>query len=422
MKDILQRVNLYLLAAILLTIVLYFGKPIVIPLMFAIFFSMLMAPVCRWLDKKGLHRALSCLICILILFTGVLTMLAIAGAQVAVFAKDIPQIEAKANELIGSLHGFVEDRFDVSNAEQKEFTRKQIAALGKSTGGFISTFFSGMVTTIASLILTLVFTFLFLFNKEKYDDFFVWLYHEEDPKKVKAIVNKISAVAQKYLTGRAMSIIILWVLYSVGLLIVGVKNAILLAGIAALLTVVPYVGSTLGGLFPFLMALVTEDSINPALAVVGVIVFIQAMDNYFIEPNIVGGEVSLSALTSILSIVCGGLIWGVAGMILFIPMVGIAKIVFDNVESLKPYGYLIGDPRANKPNFIKEWFLKIFGKNDRPVKSYVKQLAGRSIINKDRLTAPCFHFVTSLISINSPLSNRSTRLRIPSSAKIRNSP
>jgi predicted PurR-regulated permease PerM len=362
MKDILQRVNLYLLAAILLTVVLYFGKPVVIPLMFAIFFAMLMAPVCRWLDKKGLHRAISCLICILILFTAVLTMLAIAGAQVAVFAKDIPQIEEKANELIGSLHGFVEDRFNVSNEEQKEFTRKQIATLGKSTGGFISAFFSGMVTTVASLILTLVFTFLFLFNKEKYDDFFVWLYHEEDPKKVKSIVSKISTVAQKYLTGRAMSILILWVLYSVGLLIVGVKNAILLAGIAALLTVVPYVGSTLGGLFPFLMALVTEDSINPALAVVGVIVFIQAMDNYFIEPNIVGGEVSLSALASILSIICGGLIWGVAGMILFIPMVGIAKIVFDNVESLKPYGYLIGDPKSNKPNFIKEWFLKIFGK------------------------------------------------------------
>ncbi len=362
MKDILQRVNLYLLAAILLTVVLYFGKPIVVPLTFAIFFSMLMAPVCRWLDKKKFPRALSCLCCVLILLFGVLTILGVAGAQVAVFAKDIPQIEAKASELVTSLHEFVEDRFNVSYEEQKEFARKQIQTLGKSTGGFISSFFAGMASTIASLILTLVFTFLFLFNKEKYDDFFVWLYHEEDPKKVKTVVNKISTVAQKYLTGRAMSIVILWILYSIGLLIVGVNNAILLAGIAALLTVVPYVGSTLGGLFPFMMALVTEDSINPALAVVGVIVFIQAMDNYFIEPNIVGGEVNLSALASILSIICGGMIWGVAGMILFIPLVGIAKIVCDNVESLKPYGYLIGDPDGDKPNFIKEWIGKLFGK------------------------------------------------------------
>lgn len=362
MKDILQRVNLYLLAAILLVVVLYFGKPIVIPFMFAIFFSMLMAPMCRWLDKKGLHRAISCAICILILAIGVLTMLGIAGAQIAVFAKDVPQIEEKANELIGQLHEFVEDRFNVSYAEQKEFTSKQIKAIGKSAGGYITGFFAGMISTIASLILTLVFTFLLLFNKEKYEDFFVWLYQEEDTKKVKSVVNKISTVAQKYLTGRAMSIIILWVLYSIGLLIVGVKNAVLLAGIAALLTVIPYVGSTLGGLFPFLMALVTEDSFNPALAVVGVIVFIQAMDNYFIEPNIVGGEVNLSALASILSIICGGLIWGVAGMILFIPMAGIAKIVFDNVESLKPYGFLIGDPSGNKPNVIKTWFAKLIGK------------------------------------------------------------
>lgn len=365
MKDILQRVNLYLLAAILLTVVLYFGKPVIVPLTFAVFFAMLMAPVCRWFDRIGFPRALSCVCCVFILLVAVLTMLGIAGAQVAVFAKDIPAIEEKAQDLINSLHEFVEDRFDVSYAEQKEFTKKQIETIGKSTGGFIAGFFSGMATTIASLILTLVFTFLFLFNKEKYDDFFVWLYHEEDPSKVKAVVSKISAVAQKYLTGRAMSIIILWILYSIGLLIVGVKNAILLSGIAALLTVVPYVGSTLGGLFPFLMALVTEDSVNPALAVVGVIVFIQAMDNYFIEPNVVGGEVNLSALASILSIICGGLLWGVAGMILFIPMAGIAKIVFDNVESLKPYGYLIGDPDGNKPNFIKDWLSRLFGKKKK---------------------------------------------------------
>ena len=288
MKDILQRVNLYLLAAILLTVVLFFGKPIVVPVVFAIFFAMLMAPICRWLDKKGSPRALSCAACIFILFIAVLTMLAVAGGQVAMFAKDVPKIEEKAQEIVSSLHGFIEDRFDVSNAEQKEFANKQIVTLSKSAGGFITGFFGGIATTIASLLLTLAFTFLFLFNKERYEEFFIKVYSNEEPDKVKTVVQKISTVAQKYLTGRVMSILILWVLYSIGLLIVGVKNAVLLAGIAALLTIIPYVGSTLGGLFPFMMALVTEDSFNPALMVIVVIVFIQAMDNYFIEPNVVG--------------------------------------------------------------------------------------------------------------------------------------
>jgi predicted PurR-regulated permease PerM len=100
---------------------------------------------------------------------------------------------------------------------------------------------------------------------------------------------------------------------------------------------------------------VTEDSIQPALMVVVVIVLIQTIDNYFIEPNMVGGEVNLSAFASILAILVGGLVWGVAGMVLFIPMVGILKIVCDHVEPLKPIGYVLGDPDGNKPSKVKEW-------------------------------------------------------------------
>jgi predicted PurR-regulated permease PerM len=89
--------------------------------------------------------------------------------------------------------------------------------------------------------------------------------------------------------------------------------------------------------------------------VVAVIVFIQTVDNYFIEPNMVGGEVNLSALASILIILCGGLLWGIAGMILFIPMLGIVKIVCDNIESLKPFGYVLADPSKGKPSKLKIW-------------------------------------------------------------------
>ena len=174
------------------------------------------------------------------------------------------------------------------------------------------------------------------------------MFPNEDTEKVKTIVGKISLVGQKYLTGWATSVIILATLYSIALLLIGLENAILLAGIAALLTIVPYVGTTIGGLFPFMVALITEDSYQPALMVGAAIIVIQTIDNYFIEPNVVGGEVNLSAFASIFSIVAGGIVWGIAGMILFLPMMGILKIIFDHVESLKPLGYIIGDSRGEE--------------------------------------------------------------------------
>jgi predicted PurR-regulated permease PerM len=284
----------------------------------------------------------------------------VAVAEIAVFSKDLPTIEEKATALLEQVQTFIEEKLNVSHEDQKAFTRKQVQAIGQSAGGYVAGFVGGMVSTIASLLLTLAFTFLFLFNKEMYESFVLKLYKDEDPAKVKRVVNKICGVAQHYLTGRVLSILTLTALYAIGLLIIGIKSALLLAGIAALLTVVPYVGSALGGLFPFMMALVTEDSIQPAVWVVVVIVFIQTVDNYFIEPNMVGGEVNLSAFASIFIILAGGIIWGVAGMILFIPMLGIIKIVCDNVEPLKPFGYLLADPSRGEASKFRVWAMNVF--------------------------------------------------------------
>jgi predicted PurR-regulated permease PerM len=361
MKEIFNRINQYLFFMVLAVVVMYFGKTLLIPIFFAALLAMLMAPVCRKLDSWKFPRALSTFFCVLILACVVVGMGAIIGAQFATFGKDVDKIKKKGTEIITQGQSYIEERFGVTPEKQKEVVQEQAKkaqesqAQSKGGGSIATKVLSGVTSAVAGIIITLVFTFLFIFSKEKYESFFLRLYKDKDEAKVKKIVGDISTVAQKYLTGRAMSITIIWILYSIGLSIVGIKNAILLAGIAALLTLIPYVGTVLGGLFPVVMALVTEDSMQPALMAVVVMFTIQTIDNYFIEPNIVGGEVSLSALTSILSIMVGGMIWGVAGMILFLPMVGIIKIICDHVEPLQPIGFVIGDPDSKKPSKITLW-------------------------------------------------------------------
>lgn len=366
MKEIFGRVNQYLFFFVLAVVVMYFGRSIIIPVVFAALLAMLMAPLCRKLDSWKFPRALSTLVCVLILAAVVVGMVAIIGAQIATFGKDIDKIKKKGTEMVAQGQSYIEKRFGVSEEKQEEVVKEQTKKAQDSQsksgkGSMVTKVLSGITSAVAGIILTLVFTFLFIFSKEKYESFFLRLYKDEDERKVKKVVGDISTVAQKYLTGRAMSITIIWILYSIGLSIVGIKNAILLAGIAALLTLIPYVGTVLGGLFPVFMGLVTEDSMQPALMAVLVMFVIQTIDNYFIEPNIVGGEVSLSALTSILSILAGGMIWGVAGMILFLPMVGIVKIICDHVEPLQPIGFVIGDPDAKKPSKITLWVKEKLG-------------------------------------------------------------
>jgi predicted PurR-regulated permease PerM len=215
-------------------------------------------------------------------------------------------------------------------------------------------------------MLVLVFTFLFLLHREKYENFFVLMYKDEKREDAKAIISKVSKIAQQYLSGRAISIIILTVFYTVGLLILGIKNAFLLSAIAAIVTFIPYVGPVIGGLLPFFMALVSNDSFGPALGVLIVISLAQLIDNYFIEPYVVGGNVNVSPFFTIFILIVGGLVWGIAGVILFLPLLGMIKIILDNVEGLYPYAFLIGDQNGDGgSNGIMKKIKGMFKKKDK---------------------------------------------------------
>jgi predicted PurR-regulated permease PerM len=325
--------------------------------------AMLMSPVCSWLDRKGVRRIFSTIICIFILLSVFAFVVGVIIIQVTNFQEDLPLIEQKTNTMINSVHNYIEREYDIPVEQQKTILQKQVKNSSESSASYITNIIAGATGLIASLTITLVITFLLLYDKEKYETFFLRLLRENDEEVNKEVLNKITLVAQKYLTGRAISMLVLFILYLISLLAIGVKNALLLSVIAAIVNIVPYIGPLVAGVFPVIMALVTNDSYAPAIWVAITFSVIQGIDNYFVTPYVLGGEVNLSALSTIVIIVCGGFIWGIAGMILFIPLLSIVKIVFDQIESLKPYGYLIGDPASESPSVrFKNWLKKRLGK------------------------------------------------------------
>jgi predicted PurR-regulated permease PerM len=341
----IYRYNQILIFSILVFLILFYTRDILIPIAFSVMLAMLMSSVADWLETKGAGRVLSTGICILILviFTGLIGLL--VGVQVDSITEDYGMLQQKLQKYLDSVQAWIEKVSGVSHDRQIAIFKKQAGALVSSAGSFFKTFLTGFTTISGGVILCLVFTVLFLNQREKYHLFFADTFGGSNRKDIEKILGEVSKVARKYLAGRLLSIIILTVAYWIGLVIVGIKNSFVLSAIAALLTIVPYVGTVVGGFFPFFMALVTEDSVNSALYVIVVITVIQTIDNYFVEPYIVGGEVNLSAFASILIIIIGGYMWGVAGMILFIPMLGIFKIICDHVPALKPLSKIIGDEK-----------------------------------------------------------------------------
>ena len=363
MQDHLLKINKSLLFFVLLTIVLYYGRTLLIPFFLAILLAMLMAPLCKKLDDRGWHRAFSSTACTFIVLVFFLLAIGILAAQLTSFIRDIALIEQRAAELLATLQEFIANKFGISVENQSK--------LINANGGdnllqpYLKRIFGISVRTFAGLVFTIILMFLFLYHKERYRNFFMrYMPGETNEEKVETL-GSISLVSQHYLIGRAFSIVGLFILYAIALLIIGINNALLLAGVAALFNIVPVIGPVVAAVFPFLVALVTETGYQPAIWVLISFCLFQVLDNYYLTPHYLGGEVNLSAVATIVIMVCGGLVWGIAGMILFIPMFSIAKIFFDHVPELRHYGFLIGNAGTRPSKKLNELFKRLFSKAKR---------------------------------------------------------
>lgn len=364
----LPKLTLVLLFLFLLFSGLYFAREFLVPVSFAALLAMLMAPLCNRFEKWGISKGIStflCILLILIVFAGLITLFT---SQVIMFASDLPELQKKLNEKIGDIQGFIQQEFNVSPSRQIEFARERLNNSLKSADVFVSSFISATTGTVAGIGLLIIYIFFFIFYRRRFSRFIKKIVSRSNHSIANEITLQISKVTQQYLIGVLTVIVILAVLNTTGLLIIGIKHAVFFGVLAAILNIIPYVGVLVGSLFPIIMALLTMDSIWSAVAVAAVFTFNQFLENNFLTPNITGSQVKINPLAAIMALIIGGMIWGVAGMILFIPFIGIVKILFDNIESLKPYGYLIGEGEDNdeeKDGFFKKilnWIKGLFGK------------------------------------------------------------
>lgn len=356
-----NRVNSLLFFGFLICTALYFAKPFLIPFVLALLLAMLVLPLCKRLEGWGLHRALAILVCVLAILAVVAGVLSLFAAQAVNLSEDLPKAKTQLQQVLDKAQQWVEIQFKIPPQKQESFLEENTASSAKDAGKLAKQIVSGAIGGLTTFLLILVYIFFFLFYREKYEVFFMKVRGENNSQEVKEVLGKIANVSVKYIGGKFVAILMLSVLNSIGLLIVGVKYAILLGCLAALFTFIPYVGTIIGGVFAAATAMVTKSP-GAALSVISILAVVQVIDDYFIEPYIVGGQVNLSPLANVVILVIGGLLWGVAGMVLFIPLLGIVKVIFDHVPSLQPYGYLIGDDKKEDSSSfskkIKNWLGK----------------------------------------------------------------
>lgn len=354
---LLTRSIKVLLFLFLLIAGLFYARPFLVPLVFAGLFSMLLLPVSLKFESWGFSKGLAVLFSILLFLAVIAGMIWVLVWQLSDISQNAGEIEQNINEKLQQLKNYVSHTFGISGQKQNE-----IIAGGQATGGRITATISGMIASLGSFvmdfILTTVYMFLFLYFRLHLKKFILMLVPASDKINAREIIEEARRVAQKYLTGLSWMIVSLWIMYSIGFSIVGVKNAIFFAVLCGVLEIVPFVGNLTGTSIATASVIMQGGNTSMIIGVLITYAIIQFLQTYLLEPLVVGKGVSINPLFTIAGIVAGEMIWGIPGMVLAIPVLGIIKIICDHIEPLKPYGFLIGsEKKANRSMIdrMKEW-------------------------------------------------------------------
>ncbi|MBL4678969.1 MAG: AI-2E family transporter [Mucilaginibacter sp.] len=354
---------LYLLLLFLVFSGLYFTAGILMPVALAAVLAMLLLPLSRWLEGKGVNRTVAAVICILVLLAAVAGFILLLSWRVSNIQTNLNQVEEQIKKLLTGLQQMVNDRFGVSREQQEQLIKKQGSSGAGSAAGYLASLATGFLGSLTTAVLILIYVFLFVSARSHFKRFILKLAGKEKEEKAGRIMTEATGVAQKYLSGLAKMILCLWIMYGIGFSIVGVENAFFFAILCGTLEIIPFVGNITGTSLTAMMALAQGGGSSMVVQVLITYGLVQFIQSYILQPLVVGKDVDINPFFSIFVLVVGEAVWGVGGMALAIPLLGMLKIVFDHVEPLKPYGYLIGndDESRDRPSLwsrVKAWFGK----------------------------------------------------------------
>jgi predicted PurR-regulated permease PerM len=323
--------------------ILYIAQGIIVPLIFSFIVAILLHPVVNFFVRHKITRVAA------ILITMLLTVLIIAGFIVLIYSQAVsfsdswPIFVDKFTDLLNQTIKSASRYFDIRQSIIHAWITKTQHELISIDGAMIGQTLVSVGSVLSALVLVPVYIFVILYYKPLLIEFIHRLFNEEHQNQVTVIATQTKSVIQHYLVGLLIEAIIVGTLNSLGLFILGIQYAILLGVLGAVLNMVPYIGGIIAvGLF-MMVALVTKSSAWFALYVFGIHIFIQIIDNDFIVPKIVASKVKINALFSILVVLVGNALWGVPGMFLSLPLLAIVKVIFDHIDTMKPWGFLLGD-------------------------------------------------------------------------------
>lgn len=346
------KISIFITGVYFLVYMLYLAQGVIVPLLFSIFIAIVLNPVVNFFVRYKVNRVIAIAFSVIIALILITALGIFLVSQASKFSESWPMLVKKFTEYFNLSISWASDYFDLSHQKIIDWIAKTKAEFIQLNSSSVGQTIMYLGSGIVALLLVPVYVFMILYYKPLILDFFHRLLGDNNRISVNEFVGETKVVVQRYLIGLIIETAIMAVLNSSVLLILGIEYAILLGIIGALLNLIPYIGGLVAVALPMMIALATKSTAWYAFYVLVLYYIIQLIDNNYIVPKIVASKVKINALVSIVAVIAFGVLWGVPGMFVSIPLTAVAKLIFDRVDSLKPWGFLLGDTMPRKKRLI----------------------------------------------------------------------
>jgi predicted PurR-regulated permease PerM len=332
------KVPAILIGLIAFTYILYVLGDILVPVAFAVLIAILLNPLYGRFEAI-MPKVPAILLTILVAILVVGGLFYFLSTQISVFLESLPLLKQKIAVLLVQLQEWAKDKFGFNIDKQ---VTALTASLNNGGGDILKSTVGPVLTFISVVLLIPTYVFLLLYYKPLILEFLFQVFSEKHSLRVAEILSQTKSAVQNFMQGLMIETVVVCIMNSVALMIIGVPSAVVIGVIGGILNLIPYIGGLVAIALPILMVTITRDGFSGQLAVIGSYLFIQFIDNNILVPRIVSSKVQVNALISIIGVLMGGTLWGMSGMFLSIPLIGVLKIIFDRLDGTKPWGTILG--------------------------------------------------------------------------------
>lgn len=352
MKYISQPFNtklaMVLFSIICLGYLAILGQTLLAPLLTSFLLALLLLPLASFLEQKcRFKRSIAAIVSVVLMIAMISTILYFLANQLSDLWQDWPLLKKQAETSFHDVQNWISSTFHVNAHKQIDYLKDGATNALATSASVVGATLLTLSSTLLFLSFLLLFTFFILNYRSILFKFLISVFEEEHADKVGEVVRRIQFIIKKYITGLFIQMLIVTSLLILILWILGVKYAVLLGLIAGIFNIIPYIGIFSALLISVLITFATAGAAKVLLVIVAFIA-VHAVDGNVLMPLVVGSKVKINALFAFIGIVVGEMIWGISGMFLCIPYLAMLKIIFEKVDSLKPWGILLGG--EEKPN------------------------------------------------------------------------